>query len=79
MRIQRKLFLLLPLPRIGGEGRGEGGLRAAGMFGPLTLALSPDAGERGPELGTMPFWNSVSIRQRINAIRFGKTSPPQLA
>ncbi len=43
----------LPLPRSGEEGRGEGeempsiGCEA---FSPLTLTLSPDAGERGPDI-----------------------------
>ena len=51
----------LPLPRIGGEGRGEGASirddgdsRSVATLSPLTLALSPDAGERGPLQETSP-------------------------
>jgi hypothetical protein len=38
----------LPLPRIRGEGWGEGDSWAGEALGPLTLTLSPDAGAREP-------------------------------
>ncbi len=71
---------MLPLPRGGGEGRGEGASWAGESLGPLTLTLSPAAGEREPK--EQHVTNSLADRDSLLPIaeqRLARTALSRLA